>query len=244
MILPPPNSLFKSRRIIRIWRRVIRLHFPAFSKQADLAQPKINRATIPAFLMPEIKLKRRWMICREKIKPVRPVRDRAPEKAGDNAHPAVPEKAMAQVVARDAGKVAAVVPERVLDNAREEKIIINLMEVKIMPGFDKRGPNGLGPMTGGMKGYCNPEAAGYRPSFSAGQRFGRGMGLGRGFRGGMGRRIKGGFGRGLGYPPSYAGPGADDSAAQIDGLKAQADTLQNSLDAISKRIAAMEKRFD
>jgi hypothetical protein len=214
--------------------------FSGFQRTGLLGANKKNRATIPAFLMPEIKPKRRWMICRQKIKPVRPVRDRAPEKAGGNAHQAVPEKAVVQVVARDAGKVAAVVPERVLDKAREEKIIINLMEVKIMPGFDRRGPNGLGPMTGGMRGYCNPEAAGYRPSFSAGQRFGRGMGLGRGFRGGMVRRIKGGFG----YPPPVAGQHPDDSAAELDGLKAQADTLQNSLDAISKRIAAMEKRFD
>ncbi|MBN2076410.1 MAG: DUF5320 domain-containing protein [Dehalococcoidales bacterium] len=25
-----------------------------------------------------------------------------------------------------------------------------------MPGFDRTGPNGLGPMTGGARGFCNP----------------------------------------------------------------------------------------
>lgn len=25
-----------------------------------------------------------------------------------------------------------------------------------MPGFDRTGPQGLGPMTGGARGYCNP----------------------------------------------------------------------------------------
>ncbi|MFZ2631981.1 MAG: DUF5320 domain-containing protein [Desulfosalsimonadaceae bacterium] len=113
-----------------------------------------------------------------------------------------------------------------------------------MPGFDRSGPMGNGPMTGGMRGYCNPAAAGYRASFPGSQGFGRGAGPGRGFRGGMGRRMKGGFGRKSGYPPTYSGQYADDSAAELDGLKAQADALQNSLDVITKRIAAMEKRSD
>jgi len=29
-----------------------------------------------------------------------------------------------------------------------------------MPGFDGTGPNGMGPMTGGGRGYCNPRGAG------------------------------------------------------------------------------------
>ena len=29
-----------------------------------------------------------------------------------------------------------------------------------MPGFDGTGPNGMGPMTGGGRGFCGPRAAG------------------------------------------------------------------------------------
>jgi len=111
-----------------------------------------------------------------------------------------------------------------------------------MPGYDRTGPMGAGPMTGGMRGYCNPAATGAQVPFYGVLGFGRGMGLGRGFRGGMGRRAAGGLGRDFGYPPPYAGPAGDDSAAELAGLKAQADALRNSLDAISKQIEAMENR--
>ncbi len=32
-----------------------------------------------------------------------------------------------------------------------------------MPGFDGTGPNGMGPMTGGGRGFCHPTRAGVRP---------------------------------------------------------------------------------
>ncbi len=51
-----------------------------------------------------------------------------------------------------------------------------------MPGMDGTGPRGLGPMTGGGRGWCNPYLKG-----------GEIMPFGRGF--GMG----GGFGRGFGF---------------------------------------------
>ncbi|MEW6615812.1 MAG: DUF5320 domain-containing protein [Thermodesulfobacteriota bacterium] len=83
-----------------------------------------------------------------------------------------------------------------------------------MPGFDGTGPRGLGPMTGGGRGFCNPNFAGRRdpymgyhygapfagypygnyqyPPYQAYPYggFGMGRGTGRGF--GMGR----GMGRG------------------------------------------------
>lgn len=47
-----------------------------------------------------------------------------------------------------------------------------------MPGFDGTGPAGMGPMTGGARGWCNPYApayagygpyaAPYRPTYAAG----------------------------------------------------------------------------
>lgn len=45
-----------------------------------------------------------------------------------------------------------------------------------MPGFDGTGPMGIGPMTGGGWGWCNPSAPYARPYFSGGfgPRFGGG----------------------------------------------------------------------
>jgi len=82
-----------------------------------------------------------------------------------------------------------------------------------MPGFDGTGPAGMGPMTGGGRGWCNPTnapSAGYRPygapyRVPASPIYGYGLarlrrGLGQGFRGrgrGFGRGR--GWGRGLGW---------------------------------------------
>jgi hypothetical protein len=66
-----------------------------------------------------------------------------------------------------------------------------------MPGGDRTGPMGLGPMTGRAAGYCAgfgmPGYANPAPGRGFGMGFGRGRGLGgRGFGMGFGR------GRGLG----------------------------------------------
>ena len=84
-----------------------------------------------------------------------------------------------------------------------------------MPGLDGTGPRGMGPMTGGARGWCNPAGpmnAGYGYPYGFGRQgmmpghgmgmawgrervrmgCGRGMGWGRGGGFGMGR---GGFGR-------------------------------------------------
>jgi hypothetical protein len=68
-----------------------------------------------------------------------------------------------------------------------------------MPGFDGAGPRGMGPMTGGGRGFCNPYGAAYGNSFGMAARggMGRGMGMRRGA--GMGR----GMGRGMRYPFAY-----------------------------------------
>jgi hypothetical protein len=95
-----------------------------------------------------------------------------------------------------------------------------------MPGFDGTGPRGMGPMTGGGRGFCNPYYAGvrsqyggaypystpygmgYMPPYGAGYStpyaaypygaygFGRGFGWGRGLGGGRGFGWGRGFGRG------------------------------------------------
>jgi hypothetical protein len=113
-----------------------------------------------------------------------------------------------------------------------------------MPRFDRTGPMGAGPMTGGARGRCNPAAAGPIPAWAGSYTYGRGLalrrGFGRGFGAGPGRGYGGGY---AGYP--MVGPQAipADSGAEIDMLKAQADYLKSSLDAVKARIDELEKKF-
>jgi hypothetical protein len=110
-----------------------------------------------------------------------------------------------------------------------------------MPGFDRSGPMGAGPMTGGRRGLCNPATTGYDTRFGGMSGFGRGIRLGRGFRGGFGR----GMGRALGrrdwnrtsYYPSYA----QYPEEELNMLKAEANSVKNSLDMINRRIAELER---
>ena len=70
-----------------------------------------------------------------------------------------------------------------------------------MPGGDRTGPAGRGPMTGRAAGYCSdyPE-----PGF-ANPRYGFGRGIGRGFGRGFGRGYWG-RGRGFGWRDNYPEP--------------------------------------
>jgi hypothetical protein len=74
-----------------------------------------------------------------------------------------------------------------------------------MPGFNKTGPHGEGPMSGKKMGHCNPENKGKtddeilkekKPSLSTGEGTGHGKGLGRG---------NGGAGQGLGRQHRFRG---------------------------------------
>ena len=115
-----------------------------------------------------------------------------------------------------------------------------------MPGFDRSGPMGAGPMTGGARGRCNPAAAGNIPAFAGGYGYGR-LGLRRGFRGGYGPGSgRGrGFGRGYEWYPPAAGPAYSMGAAgEMDMLKAEADNMKKSLDAINKRIDELSDKTD
>ena len=108
-----------------------------------------------------------------------------------------------------------------------------------MPGFDRTGPMGAGPMTGGARGRCNPATAATVTAYAGGYGYSRGRGLRRGFRGGCGPgRGRGrGVGRGYGGYPAATGPAYSmDATGEMDMLKADADYMQNSLDAIKKRI--------
>ncbi len=113
-----------------------------------------------------------------------------------------------------------------------------------MPGGDRTGPLGMGPMTGRAAGYC----AGYNHPGYLNPMPGRCFGFGRGFGGGRGR---GGFGSGLGrgwgawgmssYPyaaPYY--PPEISSQQEADLLKEQAKAMQEEIKAINERIKALE----
>ena len=127
-----------------------------------------------------------------------------------------------------------------------------------MPGFDGSGPAGMGPMTGGARGYCAGYAPEYGPGFRyggmrgwGGGRFGRGRGFGRGFGRGYGWRAGGGmpprftgYGAGFqaqGIPPQFADfqgwYGAPQSRRdEIDMLKGQADMLKAEMEAVERRL--------
>ena len=98
-----------------------------------------------------------------------------------------------------------------------------------MPGFDRSGPMGNGPMTGGSRGLCG--SAVRRQMTADGDRglFRSGLGCRRGFGGGRGWR---------------SGPGADMPAEQVSAgqqqdsrrevLEAQVRELQRSLEKLQK----------
>jgi len=114
-----------------------------------------------------------------------------------------------------------------------------------MPGYDRTGPMGAGPMTGGVRGRCHPATVGTVPAYTGGHGYGRGLGLRRGFRGGFGLDMgRGrGFGKGRRWYPSAAGAEYPiDPARETDILKADADYLQKSLEAINKRIETLENK--
>ncbi len=57
-----------------------------------------------------------------------------------------------------------------------------------MPGFDKTGPLGDGPMSGRAQGVCRSAHSGRQMERAGGYGLGRGRRQGRGFRCGMGNR--------------------------------------------------------
>ena len=118
-----------------------------------------------------------------------------------------------------------------------------------MPGFDKTGPQGLGPMTGGGFGLCG---TGTRSSVQDGPYL-RGAGRGgipRG--GGRGRAWGGGRGRNFSNqtPPmirtGYAGePGPSvgnqpSPEAELDSLRTLAGRLEEEMTALKERIHQLE----
>ena len=108
-----------------------------------------------------------------------------------------------------------------------------------MPGFDRSGPMGAGPMTGGGRGPCARPARTVDPAlYGRGSGFGRGMGWrrGSGWRCGGGRWFSG-------YEGLPAGGNAYPigKTDEIERLRANADAMRGSLEAIQNRLAELEK---
>jgi hypothetical protein len=118
----------------------------------------------------------------------------------------------------------------------------------IMPNGDRRGPEGMGPMTGRGAGFCNgANAPGFRNNGIAGG-YGQGMGAGRGF----GREFHGvplgagygrgrGFGRGIQSPyisqnnPSYS------KESEKEYIENEVSFLKEQLNALEGRLADMQE---
>ncbi len=111
-----------------------------------------------------------------------------------------------------------------------------------MPGFDGTGPGGMGPMTGGGRGFCNP-AGTSRGWFGRGG--GRGFGRGQGWGFGLGR----GFGRRSWGPTYYdapyaAAPPMGNPYAPPMSREQEVDFLQNQAQAIKEELESIEARIN
>jgi hypothetical protein len=108
-----------------------------------------------------------------------------------------------------------------------------------MPGFDRSGPMGAGPMTGGGRGFCNPATTpgprAFFGGYAGGSRFRSGLGRGRGWRRGLGRGYR--F-----YPPVAGFDDPVDTAGELAALRNEADYLKGSLDEVIRRIDELEKK--
>ncbi|MFP4487988.1 MAG: DUF5320 domain-containing protein [Bacteroidales bacterium] len=98
-----------------------------------------------------------------------------------------------------------------------------------MPGGDRTGPTGAGPMTGRRLGFCvgNDEPGGFY-----GRAYGSGRGPGSGFRRGPGGRFGRGYAWGSIPAPDYSADTKNEKRfleKEIDGLKEQLAFLENKL---------------
>ena len=112
-----------------------------------------------------------------------------------------------------------------------------------MPGFDGTGPAGMGPRTGGCRGFCHPQGYDF-------QRFGAGRG-GRPRGGGRGRAWGGGRGRrypyGQQWAPEFYGeyvPVRQDLDEEKEYPEKQTSSLENQIAYLQEQVISLNKRLD
>ncbi len=119
-----------------------------------------------------------------------------------------------------------------------------------MPGGDRTGPMGYGPLTGRGAGFCAGfPVPGYMNPVPGRGFGGRGRGRGRGWRYGFYATGLPGWqraGMGWGYPamnPYYNPPAPQITKEQeLEVLREQAESLGNALNDIEKRIQKLESQ--
>jgi len=118
-----------------------------------------------------------------------------------------------------------------------------------MPGFNRRGPDGMGPGTGRGMGSCAPADGGRGFGFSrgygrggAGRGMGRAMGIGTGL--GMGYGFGGGRGRYNPAPVGFYGAARYEDVYpredELKMLKDEAAFMEERVNGIKARIAELE----
>lgn len=103
-----------------------------------------------------------------------------------------------------------------------------------MPGFDRSGPGGQGPMTGRVQGYCETPRGTNRPRFARLGGFGRGW-RNRYFATDMPGRLWGG---------GFTRSNPDDSSPQekVEMLQDEAGYFEKELKIIREEIDRLKKR--
>ena len=105
-----------------------------------------------------------------------------------------------------------------------------------MPGFNGTGPRGMGPMTGGSRGFCNPWRIGAAPAGYGGTPR---IGYGYPYYGWAGASYP--FYRApLGAPEATPFAPQMTKEQELDFLKEQAETIKEQLEQIEARMHALE----
>ncbi len=110
---------------------------------------------------------------------------------------------------------------------------------KIMPGFDRSGPMGTGPMTGGRRGFCGKTDSAEAGVSVAGNGLGRARCRGRFWGEGSGRGVGRGFGR-TGAAPMRTASTPD----ELEDLTREAQNLEKNLQMIHKRMNELQPKSE
>jgi hypothetical protein len=116
----------------------------------------------------------------------------------------------------------------------------------MMPGYNRTGPMGYGPMTGRGMGSCSDTVPQYGRRFQGTEGFGQAMGRGRGFRRGFGSDLRRSGGRRFARRQALNMEGSNhaDRSDEIEMLKSQAESMKTALDEINARMQQLEKADD